>query len=327
MVDIYRNSFLTLAATASSSDDGGLFYTQTPKNQTQRLFGYGPDGKPYNLYFRQRIRHLTIGPLFHCQGKVEDVPLLARAWAYQEILLSPRVLHFGKRELSWECMEHTACECGELQGRKPTGQVVYERHKIQHSQSFENCPNDQALHSRWRRMVGEYSGLGLTVATDKLPALSGLAKQMQRHRPRDRYLAGLWARTLFTDLLWISRSIRGEGSTPADVNAGEVNAWPSVSGISSKWRAPTWSWANIENPVRYQMCDVPKAVYARLVDARIVPAPQSDETGQLTSAEIVLEGRLLPGLVSNYYTPLSLASVCSSFEAACSPAEGLYMDG
>ena len=30
----------------------------------------------------------------------EDFPLLARAWVFQERLLSPRVLHFGSRELT-----------------------------------------------------------------------------------------------------------------------------------------------------------------------------------------------------------------------------------
>ena len=50
-------------------------------------------------------------------------------------------------------------------------------------------------------MVQEYFPLHLTVAGDRLPALSGLAIQMQA-RTRDIYLAGLWLSSLLVDMLW-----------------------------------------------------------------------------------------------------------------------------
>ena len=37
-------------------------------------------------------------------------PLNRRAWVLQERLLSPRILHFSKRQLFWECLEATFCE-------------------------------------------------------------------------------------------------------------------------------------------------------------------------------------------------------------------------
>lgn len=45
-------------------------------------------------------------------------PLLQRAWGFQERMLSPRVLHFAREELIWECQEAT---WGEWSKMRPYG--------------------------------------------------------------------------------------------------------------------------------------------------------------------------------------------------------------
>jgi hypothetical protein len=47
-----------------------------------------------------------------CRHSNDEFPLLKRAWAYQERLLSRRVLHFAGYELIWECAASYDCECG-----------------------------------------------------------------------------------------------------------------------------------------------------------------------------------------------------------------------
>ncbi|TGO54289.1 hypothetical protein BOTNAR_0272g00150 [Botryotinia narcissicola] len=44
------------------------------------------------------------------EKEVEDGILSSRAWVCQERLLSRRNLHFGSRQLYWECLEHEASE-------------------------------------------------------------------------------------------------------------------------------------------------------------------------------------------------------------------------
>ncbi|KAF2802636.1 HET-domain-containing protein, partial [Mytilinidion resinicola] len=80
MAAIYKNSYITLAATKS------------------------PD---VQYYVHERIFH------FDWRAGFDDAanPLRTRAWAYQGRLLSPRVLHFCAQELAWECQETTQCEC------------------------------------------------------------------------------------------------------------------------------------------------------------------------------------------------------------------------
>jgi hypothetical protein len=57
----------------------------------------------YNISVRKMLPH--------CDGsqgtrQADKCPLLARAWSYQERVLSSRVLHFCTEELFQNCMEH-----------------------------------------------------------------------------------------------------------------------------------------------------------------------------------------------------------------------------
>jgi hypothetical protein len=118
MADIYQNSYLTLAATASSGDSQGCFpegaglkdepEIHIPQDVT--------DGCPIGL--RKSLKHWnTISPnLF-----MKNYPLLSRAWVFQERMLSPRVLHFCRSELVWECRETAKCECGGFVDEKSPG--------------------------------------------------------------------------------------------------------------------------------------------------------------------------------------------------------------
>jgi hypothetical protein len=74
--------------------------------------------------------------------------------------------------------------------------------------------------------------MSLTFGKDKLPALSGIAKMIMED---DEYVAGMWKSDLIKGLLW--RRKFGEESV----------------GISTEWRAPSWSWAKacINGPITY----------------------------------------------------------------------------
>ncbi|KXH25851.1 hypothetical protein CSIM01_12506 [Colletotrichum simmondsii] len=85
----------------------------------------------------------------------------------------------------------------------------------------------------WYRTVKEYSRLRLSKGDDKMAALSGLAKQMQDLRLGDRYIVGLWEKTLLLDLLW---NVRFYHSAPKSRIA----------------RYPTWSWASSPYQVEWE---------------------------------------------------------------------------
>ena len=207
--DIYKNAFLTIGATSAESDEGGFLsplYT--------------------HLKFQVKTREGTLQDLYiQRAGSPKDQlpeyqPLLWRAWCYQERLLSSRMLHFIQRELWWECRDRFDCECG----RKvdPYGEQTTLEMK---SGVWTHVAQPRV----WRQIVRIYSDLNITLEKDKLPALSGLTRRAQESK-KDKYLVGLWSRTLVDDLCWKSSSHEGR---PQD------------------WRAPSWSWASVNRQVTW----------------------------------------------------------------------------
>jgi hypothetical protein len=84
----------------------------------------------------------------------------------------------------------------------------------------------------WYEIVESYSRGRLSFGTDKLVALSGIQKEVERCTGYT-YMDGLWKEHLLTDLLWFAAE--GPGTRLVD-----------KQGVSI---APTWSWASIEGSV------------------------------------------------------------------------------
>jgi hypothetical protein len=158
---------------------------------------------PFILYARHPVEHVPLdwGPsvLMPQKGKF---PRLARGWAYQERLLSARVLNFGPQELFWECREEIFCECGGISRSHEEHRVRYKvPPKIAHKKAVNAASDRERLHARWRTMVSQYAERKLTVGTDRLPAFAGVAKEMQGYLGQ-KYFAGLLEDSFVFDLLW-----------------------------------------------------------------------------------------------------------------------------
>ncbi|TVY61126.1 hypothetical protein Focb16_v012912 [Fusarium oxysporum f. sp. cubense] len=85
----------------------------------------------------------------------------------------------------------------------------------------------------WDDLVTYYSRRHLTFATDKLPALSGVASRVHKIT-KSRYLAGMWEDNLGIELCW-ARAYRGYQDLPT---------------LSTQYVAPSWSWASIHGAVK-----------------------------------------------------------------------------
>jgi hypothetical protein len=129
--------------------------------------------------------------------------LNTRGWVFQERLLSPRILHFGKTQVVWECSHKLACETYPeqiLEG--PVGVLLWSYFWVVRSFVHNLIINEKPKSRKaiqpywdWRLMVSIYSSLSLTKPNDRLVALSGLA-DMMKDSESDEYLAGLWKRDL-----------------------------------------------------------------------------------------------------------------------------------
>ncbi|KAL6890412.1 heterokaryon incompatibility domain-containing protein [Trichoderma evansii] len=143
-------------------------------------------------------------------------PTLTRGWVYQEQLLSRRMLHFTRNELVWECLEATKCECGWFDNNNV----------LQHG--AQECFKRAAGDKTWAEVMKEYAKRPLTVATDRLPALGGIAKTTAVGKGYDinEYLCGFWEKELESTFFWyLTEPPRGQRPNP---------------------QIPTWSWASAD---------------------------------------------------------------------------------
>jgi hypothetical protein len=186
-----------------------------------------------------------------------DMPLLRRGWVLQEALLSPRILHFGPAELIWECAE---VQCG---------QATHFLDEIRKSSFYDSLIAKNPillteLPKLWRRILIQYSPLLLTKSSDKLFAIASIAKLMRDCRGSD-YLAGLWRDSFALDMLWTARV-------------------PSPSSPKLMKRAPSWSWASVDGPIKYN-----QSLYLQQPVEPIIHC-------KLLHAEINMEGKKVAGI-------------------------------
>ncbi|KAJ0123870.1 hypothetical protein J7T55_012341 [Diaporthe amygdali] len=208
------------------------------------------------------LRRCVLIDTSHWDNLVNKAPVNVRAWVLQERLLAPRVLHFCKGSIAWECGGFTRAE-GHPTGL-PKFQLQHDRilpevslkglnpfkhgkelRKIRLGDINEPDPHipEELLYGfeLWARVVETYSRLNLTMAKDKLIALSGIAQLMSTNilgskEDPAQYVAGLWYKYLESQLLWRveptfirhNRSFHQPGRRPKD------------------YRAPSFSWASVD---------------------------------------------------------------------------------
>ncbi|KAF4965739.1 hypothetical protein FSARC_6522 [Fusarium sarcochroum] len=282
MFDVYANSVLTLAAVHAEDSNGGLFAQAPQISDSGRspfaAFEYRVVFDEEELKLRKeefgdqettqsRLQSLHVRrclPRFH-SWKHHDLPersaLFTRAWAYQERLVSPRVLYFTENELLWECFEGSSCECSG------------DDRELGPKQNHQAAVTNSDCHDRWRDIVSEYSRLDLTMERDKLPAVSAIAVQIQRTRSKADYVAGLWSDSLVRDLLWRAQV-------------------PSRGRPVSKI-APSWTWASVKSGVEYPTSNVRYLdILGGILDVKVnypgVDKPESPHAASVVAGTITL---------------------------------------
>jgi hypothetical protein len=124
MSRVYSQAYCTISASGSVEADGGCFQTRNPLlNFPCNLLFSNNDAlvirstEPFGTYHGLPGRKTPLRGLFG--DEVDASPLSKRAWAFQERLLSKRIVHFGGNYLFFECNIHFASE--QLQGGQKFG--------------------------------------------------------------------------------------------------------------------------------------------------------------------------------------------------------------
>ncbi|TPX07155.1 uncharacterized protein E0L32_010956 [Thyridium curvatum] len=287
MADIYENAFITIAATRSPNSSRGCFADTDSRFIAAPVSGYS------GVYVRVLTPRWPPIWAMH-DSKMPEWPLLTRGWVYQELRLSTRILHFGPEEVTWECASQRRCESG-LNDEDWAADDAYYDTQGYASWPYWRLEREPLL--LWHRTVHEYSGLRLSFETDKLVALSALTKRMEELRVNDRYILGLWEKTLLLDLLWNYEYLPSPELTAV---------FPSMNS-----NFPSWTWASRENPVGWKSHLTTTLASVCVKGINYTPCGPR-HMGFPSGAEIVLQAPLVESrqLVRNVRSTLERLSRC-----------------
>lgn len=226
--------------------------------------------------------------------QLTETRMFTRGWTLQEWLLSPRTLSFGEQQASFDCASGYMDEAGthaalpretEHYLRKDSMRCIRAEQGVFQSwlRWFARAAgmpskvwtpfgsilingvlqvsrwNRGSCYDYWRNMVERFSSRQLAYDSDRLPALSGLAREIQR-ATGDTYCAGMWRSELVFSLAWEGGdlfNLHGRNSPeigPLNIPSRNIEDWPA--GIQScEYVAPSWSWASVKGKIDFMTLD------------------------------------------------------------------------
>jgi hypothetical protein len=225
MNTIYEQAHVTISATrASDVEQGFLHPRHLEKEEIHKLPFLCRDGTQSELL------------LFRGRDSLRNEPIDARGWTFQESVLSPRVLEYGKHQVRWRCRTMDNSPGPQL----VDGWSVYSTGKAREFDRTIRSPDSIGPEfasqepglavSEWKDIVSAYTSRKLSYEEDRLLAISAIARRFQLAL-KDQYAAGLWRGHIADLLLWESLEPR----TPAP----------------REYLAPSWSWASVTGPVAF----------------------------------------------------------------------------
>ena len=268
MRSVYKNSFLTIAATGAMDPSIGCFRDRRPELiepiKVRALAGTTDHEITFSVDMWKNAIHRS--------------PLSKRAWAFQERMLSPRVLHFGETQMLWECNEMNACETcpGGIDEQK------FDRSDVAFDSARKALPRRadlDFLDQVWRPLVGSYTRGALTRFSDKPVAISGIAEEAHSYDGRT-YAAGLWREDIEGQLLW--RVFHKQKNSPHPCTR------PAYTYV-----APSWSWLSVDGEIILFSSAKGQVLHLKVIELQLEMS-NNNHFGPFKSGYIRARGTLVP---------------------------------
>jgi len=301
MGSIYRQSTLTIFAANGPDTDSGLFSKRDAR---------GSKSCNVRLTLKRDSNCLQTFRSIQTCDQYRHSALQTRGWVLQEEVLSGRLLTFNADRVEWACVTTSVREsipympafsdqeeaikdmCFETNNAM---RLIVRRpgifNKLQTS-SYEQMRDNHF--DKWNDMVARYTRRALSVDSDKLLAVAGLASLMGKHYHLT-YVTGLWKEDLQVGLCWwvTSRNDMFRKDGPR-----------SITENFPDYLAPTWSWA---------------AAHGMCVD---FPTPFLEVLPEEGIQVVDVEVSHLPGALATFgYIQFAKLSVCTKmrriFLASC----------
>ena len=286
MGGIYRNAAFTISATSAKHSDEGCFFDRNPLRFTPLLVS-GTVDEGIFIYFAT----CTYKPSDSVSDWVDDGLWAGRGWVLQERLLSKRNLHFTSEGLVWTCLENIAFESAP-EGQSGSTERHWDLRQLLHPVPATNSslvpPSPDTLRSEvlqapalriksldkanffnaWTGLTYVYSGCLLTRPTDRLPALLGLVRELQRATGL-KIVEGMWIDDYLLPHLLLWRTLH--------MPNGLFSPPPK--------RAASFSWASIDSRVHHD-----KTIKAEILVKNLRVKPAMSNSNEF--AQLKIEGKI-----------------------------------
>lgn len=266
MGHVYENAQVTIAASRAERAQEGFL---------QDLIPYGCNKQDW--VFKMNYRDLAgqVSPVV-IAPKLFRPPvdyLSERAWAFQERLLSRRILEYSAACVHWTCQSHSDCD---RRGGKCSAYELKKNSEISRGLLYRNGAVNP---ERWHTFLDEFSKRSLTLPGDRLPAIGGIAERFGL-QSEDRYLAGNWKSHLPSGLLWIVDTYEKGSSQPQP----------------SAYVAPSWSWASTIRPINGHVFIKPdfSMSMVNIVRDNVRTAAEGAIYGKVIYGSLTLRGSVIP---------------------------------
>ncbi|ORY12247.1 heterokaryon incompatibility protein-domain-containing protein [Clohesyomyces aquaticus] len=230
MSRVYGSSHVTIHGSAASNSDAGFLQCRPPNRYVRTKLCRAPGISDHWVWVQWPSSELV--------WDLEDSvgPLWDRAWAFQELVLPPRIVEYSPVQMNFRCnaqhCEETSrffgngCHDGykELLWILSRPDVINSPCLERRHEAYIGSGTRMTCQERWYELVEGYAGRKLTFENNKLPAIAGVAGKI-RQLTGDTYMAGLWKHDLATGLCWGRRS-------------------QAYLKAPSEYVAPSWSWAS-----------------------------------------------------------------------------------
>lgn len=261
MVDVYSKAYIVVAASRADDCNKGCFHVRKDRPTVIIDLPGGLEAVHATTLF-QTDQHAISSS---AKGDFRAEPLSTRGWALQERVLARRIVHYNSRQLYFECAAGMLAEDGSCRQSRFCDLSEIRRP--------ESDPYDITLVLRtWYFLLDAYGARRLTEPTDKLPAMSGLARLVQKRTNAD-YVAGLWSNSMIEGMTW----------------------WASgrLAPVSrDEYTGPSWSWASYDG-IAYRSTYRPPAI-CEVLDWHVDLKYAENPFGGVTSAWVRIRGPVAP---------------------------------
>ncbi|KAI1172565.1 heterokaryon incompatibility protein-domain-containing protein [Nemania sp. FL0916] len=304
---IYSQATVTIIASRASKFSHGFLGEIDLTSQTQLAV---------RLPFRCPDKDQTVGSAYLVQidgSRTGSEPIDSRAWTLQERYLSNRILEFGSYQTRWTCATSSASTTTagsyadgwkwDSNSQGHASQILYlhadllaDLAELTKQRSGAAWVRDH-IHSRWQTILGEYTPRLLSVPTDRILGISGVADRFLSHLrneggdENEEYLAGMWRSSLPSLLCW--HAVAAETAAGSQQQNGRVGVGVGLPPAPTVYQGPSWSWVGVNCQVLLvfsRACD--RDCRAALLDVDIKLANASAKCGSVTSAILTLQGKI-----------------------------------